>query len=175
MANDQIVVGQITNADVYIDGGRHVGLVKTFNIDGVGYETVENRSLGMVGALKLPARTLEPIEAKVKFAWLDAKLALKTWMPNAAVSFTFEQFVDIFDQQGLDRAKGHRIITMVDLLFSKRTADEMANSNESQGVEHECSVIRLTVKSTLDDVFLQEFAPFDGINRINGVDVWPTY
>lgn len=171
----EIRIGQTTNADTYLEGNRLVGRIKEFEIDKVAYERVTHEALGMVGKVKLPGRTLEPIDAKITFSWLETELMLRTALPNRAIPFQFEKFVDIFDQGGLVVSEGYRIITSVNLLFAEESMDAFKNGDDAIGREHECSVIRYVVKSTETDQFIREFAPFENINRVNGADVWPAY
>jgi P2 family phage contractile tail tube protein len=171
----EIKIGQTTNADVYMDGSRLVGRIKEFEVDKVAYERVTHEALGMVGKVKLPGRTLEPIDAKISFSWLETAVMLKTALPNRAITFQFEKFVDIFDQDGLVVGDGYRIITTASLLFAEEAMDAFKNGDDPIGREHECSVIRYVVKSTETDQFIREFAPFENINRVNGADVWPAY
>jgi uncharacterized protein len=171
----EIRIGQTTNADVYLEGNRLVGRIKEFELDKVGYERVTHEALGMVGKVKLPGRTMEPIDAKINFSWLETELMLRTALPNKAVTFQFEKFVDIFDQGGLVTGEGYRIITTTTLLFAEESMDAFKNGDDPIGRELECSVIRLVVKSTETDQFIREYAPFENINRVNGADVWPAY
>lgn len=171
----EIRIGQTTNADVYLEGDRLVGRIEEFNLDKVGYERVEHEALGMVGKMKLPGRTMEPIDAKIKFSWLETELMVKTALPNKAVTLQFEKFVDIFDQGGVVSEEGYRIITTVSLLFTEESMDAFKNGKDAIGRELQCSVIRLVVKSTETDQFIREYAPFENINRVDGVDVWSRY
>ena len=171
----EIRIGQTTNVDVYIEGNRLVGRIEEFNLDKVGYETVDHEALGMVGKVELPGRTMQPIKAKMKFSWLETELMLKTALPNVAVPLQFEKFVDIFDQSGVVEGEGYRIITSVSVLFSEESMDAFKNGKDAIGRELQCSVIRLVVKSTETDQFIREYAPFENINRVNGADVWSRY
>ena len=171
----EIKIGQTTNADIYMDGARLVGRVKELSIDKVSYERVTHEALGMVGKVKLPARALEPIDTKVKFSWLETEVMVKTALPNRAVNFAIEKFVDVFDGGGLVISEGYRIITMLSLLFSEESIDAFKLGDDAIGREHECSCIRYVVKSTETDTLIREYAPFENINRVNGADVWPAY
>lgn len=171
----EIRIGQTTNADVYMDGNRLVGRIKEFKLDKLAYERVTHEALGMVGKMKLPGRAMEAIDAKITFSWLETDVMLKTALPNRAVTFQFEKFVDVFDQGGLIVSEGYRIITTVDLLFAEETFDAFKIGNDPIGRELDCTVARLLVKSTESDVFIREYVPFHNINRVNGQDVWPRY
>lgn len=171
----EIRIGQTTNADVYLDGNRYVGRIKEFDLDKVGYERVEHAALGMVGKAKLPGRTLEAIDAKISFSWLETETMLQTALPNRAVTFQFEKYVDVFDDTGIVVDEGYRVITTVSLLFAEESFDSFKNGDDPIGRELECSVIRLVVKSTETDVFIREFDLMQNINRVNGADVWPRY
>ena len=172
----EIRIGQTTNADVYLDGARLVGRIKEFKLDKVGYERVTHEALGMVGKVKLPGRSAEPIGAKIKFSWLETEIMLRTALPNRAMTFQFEKFVDVFDQGGLVVDAGYRIITTTTLLFAEEAMDAFKiGDKDGVGREHDCSVIRLAVKSTETGQFIREYAPMENINRVDGKDVWPAY
>lgn len=171
----EIRIGHTSTADVYVEGNRLAGRIAEFTLDKIGYKQVTHESLGMVGAVELPSRGLEPLKAKIKFQWLETELMLKTALPNRAVGFMFEKFVDVFDQTGLVTASGYRILTNVQLLFAEENFDAFKLGDDAIGREVACSVIRLSVKSTETDQFIREYAPMEGINRVNAVDVWPGY
>lgn len=172
----EIRIGQTTNSDVYVDGARLVGRIKEFKLDKVAYERVTHEALGMVGKVKLPGRAMSEIDGKISFAWLETEVMLRTALPNRAITFQFEKFVDIFDQGGLVVDAGYRIITTTTLLFAEEAMDAFKNGDKDPiGREHECSVIRLVVKSTETGQFIREYAPFENINRVDGQDVWPAY
>jgi len=167
----EIRLGQTTNADVYLEGNRHVGRIKEFGPDKIGYETVSHEALGMKIKIDLPGRTMEPLNASITFAWLETDLLLRTLLPNRAVNFQFEQFVDIFSAEGFETGESYRLNTNVSLLFKSSSFDAFKNG-EGMGIEHECSIINWTMKSTESDGYLFEFAPLANIARVGGQDVW---
>ena len=171
----EIRIGQTTNADVYLEGARHVGRIAEFKLDKLAYERVTHEALGMVGKMKLPGRSMEPIDAKIKFMWFETEVMLLTALPTKATTFQFEKFVDVFGQDGLAVEEGYRIITTATLLFAEESFDAFKNGKDAFMRELDCSVIRLVVKSTETDQFIREYAPFENINRVNGQDVWPRY
>lgn len=171
----EIRIGQTTNADVYVEGQRLVGRIKEFELDKMAYERVTHEALGMVGKVKLPARSMEPLDAKIMFAWLETELMLRTALPNKGLTLQFEKFCDIFDQGGLVEGEGYRIITTVTLLFAEESLNAFKLGSDPIGRELQCSVIRLVMKSTETDQFIREYAPFENINRVGGKDVWPAY
>ena len=171
----EVRIGQTTNADVYLEGNRLVGRIKEFKFDKLAYERVEHMALGMVGKAKLPARALEAIDATISWSWLETEILRRAANPTKALALQFEKFVDVFDADGLIVAEGYRIITSVSLLFAEEKMDAFKNGNDAIGVEHDCSVTRLVVKSTEDDTFLREIDIFQNINRAEGKDVWPRY
>ena len=172
----EIRIGQTTNADTYLEGNRLVGRINEFKLDKVGYERVTHEALGMVGKVELPGRAMDKLGAKVKWAWLETELMLRTALPNRAVTLQFEKFVDVFDQEGLVVGQGYRVITTTSLLFASETMDALKNGDKNGvGLEHDCSVVRYVVKSTETGQFIREYAPFENINRVDGRDVWPAY
>lgn len=171
----EIRVGQTTNADVYMNGNRHVGRIKSAKFDKIAYEKVSHSALGMVGKWDGPSRALEPIKFKVMFAWLDTESMLAGWSPTKALDLMFEKYVDVFDGDGLVTAEGYRVITQLSMLVSERSFEDFKNDKDGIGFEFDASVHRFSIKSTDTDVIIQEYDVFNGINRVNGADVWPRY
>lgn len=171
---DPLKVGHVTDSDVYMDGASIAGRVAEFSTEQVGYEMVEHKALGMVFQIELPGRTVKPLKAKIKFVWLDEAIMRKTALPNKAITFQFQSYVDLFDAGGLVVEQGHRLITSVDLLFGSSTIDGF-KSGENAGEELECTVTRLIVTTSKSDVPIREMAVFGNINRVDGKDVWPRY
>ena len=171
---DPVKVGHVTDSDVYMDGGSIAGRVADFSPEQVGYEMIEHKTLGMMFQMELPGRTVKPLKAKIKFAWLDEEIMRRTALPNQAVTFQFQSYVDIFNADGLVIEQGHRLITTVDLLFGGSTVDGF-KSGEGAGEELECTLTRLIVTTSKSAVPIREMAVFNNINRVDGKDVWPRY
>lgn len=167
-------LGQVTNSDVYFDGVNIAGRVSEFSIEDVGYETIEHKALGMIAIVELPARTLNPLKAKIKFDWLDEAIMRRTALPNRAVTMQFQSYVDVFDADGVNTALGYRLITSVDLMFASSAIDALQNG-ENSGDEIECTCLRLVVSSSRSSVPIREINVTENINRVDGADVWPTY
>jgi len=175
MELQKIKSGQVTNADVYMDGAQIAGRIASMEPDEIAYEMVEHKALGMVGQAELPGRQLKAIKATIKWIWLETAVLLKTATPNRSVTFTVEQFVDVFDATGLVIGQSYRVVSNYTVLFGAEEWAAMEAGDESMGYETPCSVVRLTVKSTETDQFVREFDLFAGINRVDGKDVWPKY
>jgi len=171
----EIRIGQTTNADVYVEGNRLIGRIKEFELDKMSYERVTHEALGMVGKMSIPGRSMEALEAKMTWAWLETEFMLRTALPNRGMALQFQKFVDVFDQDGLVASEGYRIITNVTVLFAEETINAFKFGSDPIGRELQCSVIRLSIKSTETDQYIREYAPFENINRVNGADVWPSY
>jgi phage tail tube protein FII len=167
-------VAQVTNGEVWMNGNKMVGLIEEFTIDAMEYEPITHESLGMIGALELPSRKLNPMNATIKFKWIDADVLALTAIPHHTLALAIHSLVDVFDQAGLMPEQGYRMIHSFDCLVKSTTADTF-KLGEATGLELNVSIVRLEIKSSKSDVLIKEISILDQINRVNGKDVWPQY
>jgi len=166
-----ISLGQITNADIYLDDQRLVGRVKEFNIGDIANTMVEHASLGMIGKISLPSRAMEALTATLTLEYYEPDLVAALENPTKACRFFLHSYLDKFDAQGLAGASG-KLVTAVTVLPSKKTGrSHKLGENAEQGFE--LSITAITEKLSTQSAPLLEYDIFNGIYRINGKDVWP--
>ena len=169
---DPIKIGQITNADLYLNNNRLVGRVKEFDPGDFSIKVVSHEALGMIGVIELPARGIEAIESTITFDWLDHEVEREVINPTKVMRWAMHSYVDVFDASGLVTSSTHRLVTTVSVQFIGRssfghTLGEMVNH------ELECRTQAMTQKVSTSDVPILEYDPFAGVYRINGANVWP--
>lgn len=169
---DNIRIGHITNADVYMDGNRLIGRVKEFEVSEVSYKMVSHEALGQVAVLELPSRAVEALKAKIVFSFVDHEVERLTLNPTVTRRWQLHSYVDIWGADGLDRTKSHKLITSLGCVFAKggvlgHTLGEAVNR------DMEVSVPFMTQKISTEEVPIFELDVFAGIHRINGANVWP--
>jgi phage tail tube protein FII len=169
-----MLVGQITNGEVWMNGNKMVGILEEFNLDAQEYEAITHESLGMTAALELPSRKLNPMNATAKLKWIDNEFLAMAANPTKTINFAIHSLVDKFDQGGLVEAEGYRMVHTMDCFVKSSTPDGF-KFGEATGLELSLSIIRFEVKSSKSDVLIREVSVLDQINRINGKDVWPMY
>lgn len=169
---DTIRVGQITNADIYLNDNRLLGRVKEFEVPEFKYKIVQHEALGMIGMAELPSRAVEALKGKINFDYIDSELDSQMINPTKVHYWTMRTRVDIFDAQGLNRDKTHRRVMTIGAMFEQSSALKL-KLGENTNREIQVSVISLVDKVSTQDVPLLEFDLFNNILRINGEDVWP--
>ena len=167
-----IQIGQITDADVYLEGNRFVGRVETFKVGKVAAKNVDHENLGMIGAASLPSRALEALNATVNFKYLDPDVDRVILSPVKAFSWQLHGYVDIFGPDGLDEDKSHKLITTVKSLC-RDTGDLEYKLGEPTQREVEMTILSLVAKRSNFSEPDIEYDLFNGIYRIAGKDVWP--
>lgn len=165
-------IGQITNADLYLNGTDVKGRVAELDFGDFGHTEVEHAALGMIGVLKLPGRPVEAIEAKIKFEWLDDEVQRLIINPTKTVRAQLHSYVDIFNADGLDADQSHVLVTHLAFNMMK-TSGRTAKLGDQLGAEHDITVHAFSQKVYGEAVPIIEFDAFAGIYNIDGEPVWP--
>lgn len=166
-------IGQITNADLYLNGEDVKGRVKEFSPGDIGHTEVEHKALGMIGVLKLPGRPVEAIDGKISFDWLDEALERVLMNPTKRHVIQMHSYVDVFDADGLNAEKSHTLVTHVGFHVIKRSG-LTAKLGDAMAGEHAITITSFSQKVYGDSTPIVEFDIFAGIYKVNGEDVWPT-
>ncbi|MDR6952678.1 phage tail tube protein FII [Ancylobacter sp. 3268] len=169
---DPIKVGHITNADVYMENNRLTGRVKEFDQGDFEVTTVDHETLGMIGVISLPSRSVAAIKGKISFAWLDHEMARIAMNPTRLVRFSLHSYVDVFGSSGLDTAASHRLVTTMGVHFTKLSGNAHT-LGEAVGHEMEISIVSIVQRVSTSEIPLLEYDPFAGVYQINGEPVWP--
>lgn len=165
-------IGQITNADLYVNGEDVKGRVDEFDMGDIGSTEIEHATLGMIGVLKLPGRPVEAITGKIGFEWLDAELERQLLNPTKRHNVQLHSYVDVFDQDGLNSEKSHTIVTHIGFHTMKR-GNGTAKLGDAMGTGHDITIPKFIQKVYGDAVPIVEFDVFSGVYNINGEPVWP--
>lgn len=165
-------IGQITNADLYMNGEDVKGRVAEFDPGEIGSTEIEHATLGMIGVLKLPGRPVEAIEGKINFEWLDGEVERALLNPTRRHAIQMHSYVDIFGPEGLDAEKSHTLVTHVGFHVSKRGGNS-AKLGEQMASEHTISIPYFMQKVYGEVVPVIEFDVINGIYNVNGEPVWP--
>lgn len=165
-------IGQITNADAYINGVDVCGRVSEIDLGEIGHQEVEHSSLGMIGVLKLPGRPVQAIEGKITFEWLDEGVSRSILNPTKMTKLQLHSYVDVFDGEGLNTTESHTLVTHISFQMMK-TGGRTAKLGEQMGQEHDISIGYFMQKVYGADTPIIEYDGWNNIYRIDGEDVWP--
>ena len=165
-------LGQITNADLYINGADVKGKVKEFDLDDIGATEVEHSALGMIGVINLPGRPVEALGGKISFDWLDEAVERDLLNPTKRHNMQLHSYVDVFDETGLNVGASHTLVTHVGFHVVKRGGFK-AKLGEGVGTEHAITVLSFSQKVYGDATAIIEFDAMANIYRVNGEPVWP--
>lgn len=166
-------IGQITNANLYLNEVDLKGRVAEFDLGDFGSTEVEHKALGMIGVLKLPGRPVEAIEGKASFEWLDGDVEMMLLNPTRTLRFQLHSYVDVFDADGLNAEQSHTLITHVGCLPLKRSG-VAGKLGEQMGAEHALSITYFMQKVYGAGTPIVEYDGFNQIYNVGGVPVWPT-
>ncbi|MCM0751187.1 phage tail protein [Brucella pseudogrignonensis] len=165
-------IGQITQADCYINEVDVCGRVAELDLGEIAHAEVEHQTLGMIGILKLPGRPVQAIEGKISFEWLDEGVSRTILMPTKVHRLQLHSYVDIFDGEGLNAEQSHTLVTHIGFQMMK-TGGRTAKLGENLAQEHDISISTFKQSVYGGDTPIIEFDAWNNIYRINGEDVWP--
>lgn len=166
-------IGQITNADILLNGTDVAGRVAEFEMDDIASTEIEHATLGMIGVLKLPGRPVDAITGKIKFEWLDEELERALLNPTTRHQLQLHSFVDVFDQNGLSLEKSHTLVTHVGFHAVKRSGFG-GKLGETIGTEHMITIPSFSQKVYGEAKPIIEYDVFSKVYNVNGEPVWPT-
>ncbi len=165
------LIGQITNADVYINEVDVAGRVAELDMGEIAHQEVKHETLGMIGVMNLPGRPVQEIGAKISFEWLDDAVMRDIINPTKRSKLQLHSFVDVFDSDGLNLDKSHILVTHIGFLMMK-TGDLKSKLGDQMGITHDITVASLTQKVYGESTPVIEFDVFAQIYKINGENVW---
>ncbi len=165
------LIGQITNADVYVNEVDVAGRLKELDMGEVAHNEVKHETLGMIGVMNLPGRPVQEIGAKLTFEWLDEAVMRDIINPTKRSKLQIHSYVDVFDSDGLSIDKSHMLITHLGFYMMK-TGDLKAKLGDQMGVAHDITIASLTQKIYGESTPIIEFDVFSQTYKINGEQVW---
>ncbi|KIC38159.1 hypothetical protein RA27_20560 [Ruegeria sp. ANG-R] len=164
--------GQVTDAPTYLDDKELLGICNGFTIPEMESRTIEHDTLGSVGVLMLPGRSLAGLTGSIKLMFPEPEMVSIFSRPNKAAKFQVHQKIDVFDADGLNEEKSTTLVTHVKALFNKSAFAEV-KKGEAQEATGEFSATYLMQRLSSSEVPLVEIDLFANIYKVNGEDVWP--
>lgn len=166
-------IGQITQADVYLDDKSMVGRFREFTTPDLEWQEVEHETLGQIAVLSLPGRPLKKLTGKMTIEYLDSDLYPRLYLPNVFLPFALHSYVDIFNSVGVDKDNSYRVVTSVTIAIRKVGGRAFKLGDRFEG-ECEWSAQRF-VQGVPGQTPWVELDVINQVNRVNGVDVWSQY
>lgn len=164
-------IGQITDADCYINDVHVCGRVAEFDMGEIAHQEITHSALGMVGVLALPGRPVQAIKGKITFQWLDDQVSRDIINPTKMNRLQLHSFVDVFDENGLNAGASHTLVTHLGFQVLK-TGGRSQKLGTQMGQAHDISISTFQQKIYGGQVPIVEFDVWNNIYRINGADVW---
>jgi len=169
---DAVKIGQITNANVYLDGTALVGRFKDFSPPAVEYMEVKHETLGQIAVISLPGRTLKELTGKLTIDFLDPDLYPRLCNPTVPITFSLNSYVDVFDSAGLNAANSFRLVTMITMLIRKLDGKPFKLGESFEG-DAEYSALRFVQTLSNSSTPLREIDVMRQVNNVMGQPVWP--
>ena len=168
-----VQTGSVTNGDILLNGIDIAGRVLEFDFGDFSYEEVEHKTLGTIGVIKLPSRSIEAIEQTIKYEYLEPALKRELMNPRKTHKLQIHQYVDVSGPDGLDLEASHMLVTHIGFRVIK-TKRGSAKLGENVELEQTISVTSFIENVYGEELPILEYDFFAKIHKINGKDVWPT-
>lgn len=162
-------IKQLTNCNLYAEGGSFLGAVASVMLPEVKHKTIEHKAGDLIGTPKLPG-ALEALQATVKMNGLYEDFHALTGNPNTTVRLMVRANQKV--RTGAGSTVDEPVIVYLRGWFSSRKVGEL-KSSEGTNPEYmmEVSYYRLSVAG----VDVEEVDIENSVHRVNGTDLLATF
>lgn len=164
-----VVINQVDNANVYINGNSLLGKAKSIKLPEVEWEMIEHKNLGLVGTLKLPAG-INALEAEVVWDGYYPEVAALALNPFKNSQLMVRADVKVFNAAGL--AQEVPLVMMLNGSFNKIPAGEY---KPKEAAEYTMTYQASMIKQSIDGKEVLYFDAYTNKYRVAGEDVLATY
>lgn len=164
-----ISVNRLTNANVYVDGGNHLGRVQEVELPTVKQKMAEHKALGMVGSVEFFSG-LEKMEAKITWNSFYRDAMVKAANPTKTVQIQVRASLETYDSTGRVAQ-----VPVVVFLTAQYKDFPLGNFKQHDNVE---LVSMLSVTAFRLEIDGQEITQVDvlaNIYKVDGVDLLADY
>ncbi|MDZ7822972.1 MAG: phage major tail tube protein [Ahrensia sp.] len=165
-------LGQITNADLMLNGVDIKGRVSEFEMGDIGSTEVEHATLGQIGVLKVPGRPWQAIEGKIAFEWLDEAIERDLMLPTKVHRVQLHSYVDVLVPMVTATAISHAGYPCGFYGDETRRWHSAKRPAIKWSTEHTISIVSFVQKVYGEATPIIELDIFNCIYNINGVPVW---
>ncbi|MDH2999933.1 phage tail protein [Chelonobacter oris] len=159
-----VVINQVTNANVYINGNSFLGRAKSVKTPEFDVEFIEHDTLGLVGKLKLPSK-VNALEGEIVWDGFYPEVATLAYNPFKAKQLMVRANVQVFNAMGM-AAEVPLVMTMT-VNFSKTPVGEYKKEASEYTMTYQVN----SIKQVIDGKEVLFYDAFSNQYRVAGEDV----
>lgn len=164
-----ILIQQIVNANIYLNGISLLGKAEELNLPDVNAIMVDHKALGMVGKINLPAG-VEKLEGSIKWNSIYADVQRQVANPFATYMLMARSSVEQYTSAGRTAE-----LAMVTYLTVQFTGNGLGSYKQHDNVEKTDKFVATYIKQVIDNQVVLELDYMANIFNVNGTDVLATY
>ncbi len=163
-----VVINQVSNASVYIDGNSLLGKAKTAKTPEFEVEFAEHDNLGLFAKLKLPHK-VNALEGEITWDGFYPEVAAVASNPFKNHQIMIRANVQVFNAQG--QATEVSLVTTMTVAFSKVNLGEY----KKEPTEYPMTYQVYEIKQVIDGKEVLYFNAFSNQYRVAGEDILQKY
>lgn len=163
-----VVINQVTNANVYINGNSFLGRAKSVKTPEFDVEFIEHDNLGLVGKIKLPNK-VNTLEGEIVWDGFYPDVAALAYNPFKAKQLMVRADVQVFNAMGM-AAEVPLVLTMT-VNFSKTPLGEYKKEVTEYTMTYQVN----SIKQVIDGKEVLFYDAFSNQYRVAGEDILSKY
>lgn len=159
-----VVINQVSNANVYINGSDFLGRAKSVKTPEFDVEFVEHDNLGLVGKLKLPTK-VNALEGEIVWDGFYPDVAALAYNPFKAVQLMVRADVQVFNAMGM--ATEVPLVMTMTVNFSKTPVGEYKKEATEYAMTYQVN----NIKQVIDGKEVLFYDAYSNKYRVAGQDI----
>lgn len=164
-----VVIHQVDNANVYINGNSFLGKAKKIKLPEVEVTMIEHKNLGLVGIIKLPSG-VEAMEVEITWDGFYPEVAAVANNPFKTPQLMVRADTKVFNAQGL--AAEVPLVMLLNGTFNKVGLGEYESQNAT---EYPMLYQATMIKQSVDGKEVLFFDAYTNQWRVAGEDILAKY
>lgn len=159
-----VVINQVSNANVYINGNNFVGRAKSVKTPEFDVEFVEHDNLGLIGKLKLPTK-VNALEGEIVWDGFYPDVAALAYNPFKTAQLMVRADVQVFNSLGM--ATEVPLVMTMTVAFNKTPVGEYKKEVSEYTMTYQVN----NIKQVIDGKEVLFYDAYSNKYRVAGQDI----
>lgn len=160
-----VVINQVANANVYLNGNSYLGRAKSVKLPELEIEFSEHDNLGSIGKIKLPNK-INALEGEIVWDGFYPDVAALAYNPFKSAQLMVRADVRVFNAAGM--ATEVPLVMTLNVAFNKNPLGEY----KKEVAEYTMSYQVYSIKQVIDSKEVLYYDAFSNQYRVAGQDVF---
>ena len=148
-----MVYSEIVNAKCYLADQTPAGVVKSFKIRELEWQTIEIESLGKVTIYNPPIEVTKVFTGSMQFSSIETKIGAQAYNSSRGMNVWLKSNVDITPQNMFELENPYTVVTKVSLRLSGVATGTKLCDLAGHELEFRCHRLSQRVQDNFEDVF----------------------